>query len=76
MNLLLVDDEMLALDALEKAVLKVLPNGRINAFNKATQAVDFAKTNKVDIAFLDIDMRIMNGLKWRRHCRKSIRKSI
>lgn len=63
MNLLLVDDEILALEALEKEVLKVLPNGTINAFSKSTQAVEFAKTNKIDIAFLDIDMRVMNGLE-------------
>lgn len=63
MNLLLVDDEILALEALQKAVQKVLPNGTINAFNKSTQAVRFAEANKIDIAFLDIDMRIMNGLE-------------
>lgn len=63
MNLLLVDDEMLALKALEKAVSTVLPNGTINAFSKATEAVEFARNNKIDIAFLDIDMRIMNGLE-------------
>lgn len=62
MNLLLVDDEVLALEALKKAVSKVLPNARINAFTRATQAVEFAEENKPDIAFLDIDMRILNGL--------------
>ena len=63
MNLLLVDDEILALKALEKVVSTVLPNGIINAFSKATQAVEFAKNNKIDIAFLDINMRIMDGLE-------------
>lgn len=63
MNLLLVDDEILALDALEKAVRKVLPGETISTFNKATQAMEFAKGNRIDIAFLDIDMRILNGLK-------------
>lgn len=63
MNLLLVDDENLALEALRNVVRKVLPNATINAFHKATQAVEFAKDNRVDIAFLDIDMRIMNGLE-------------
>lgn len=63
MNLLLVDDEKLALDALKNIVGKVLPNATINAFQKAAQAVEFAKENRIDIAFLDIDMRIMNGLE-------------
>lgn len=63
MNLLLVDDEKLALEALKTIVGKVLPNAAINAFQKAAQAVEFAKENRIDIAFLDIDMRIMNGLE-------------
>lgn len=63
MNLLLVDDEMLALEALKTVVTNVLPNGTINAFNKASQAIEFAKSNKIDIALLDIDMRLVNGLE-------------
>lgn len=63
MNLLLVDDEMLALEALKTVVTNVLPNETINTFNKASQAIDFAKSNKIDIALLDIDMRLMNGLE-------------
>lgn len=63
MNLLLVDDELLALEALKNAVQNVLPYGTINAFNKSSHAVRFAEENKIDIAFLDIDMRIMNGLE-------------
>ena len=63
MNLLLVDDEKLALEALKNIVEKVLQNVTINTFLKATQAVEFAKENRIDIAFLDIDMRIMNGLE-------------
>lgn len=63
MKLLLVDDEILALDALKSAVSNVLPEAVLYTFSKAEPAVEFAKTNKIDIAFLDIDMRIMNGLE-------------
>lgn len=63
MNLLLVDDEILALEVLKNIVSKVLPTATINTFGKAKQAIEFAKDNKIDIAFLDIDMRIINGLE-------------
>lgn len=63
MDLLLVDDERLALEALKKAVASVLPHGAIHAYNKASEAIEYGRNNKIDIAFLDIDMRVMNGLE-------------
>lgn len=63
MNLLLVDDEILALEALKKVVSCVLPNESMNTFTKATEAMDYAKTGNIDIAFLDINMRIIDGLE-------------
>lgn len=63
MNLLLVDDEYLALEALKKMVSRVLSEEVINAYTKASEAMEYAKSNKVDIAFLDINMRMINGLQ-------------
>lgn len=63
MNLLLVDDEKLALEALKNIIGRVIPTAEIHAFGKAKQALEFAQDNKIDIAFLDIDMPIMNGLE-------------
>lgn len=63
MNLLLVDDEKLALEALNKAVLGVLPESNIHSFQKARLALEYAKENKIDIAFLDIDMPVISGLE-------------
>lgn len=63
MNLLLVDDEKLALEALEKAVLGVLPESEVHPFQKARMALEYAEDNKIDIAFLDIDMPVISGLE-------------
>ena len=63
MKLLLVDDEKLALETLEEAVLTVLPNAECHAFQKAALALAYAEENKIDIAFLDIDMPVINGLE-------------
>lgn len=63
MNLLLVDDEKLALEALKKAVFGVLPESDVHPFQKARLALEYAKENKIDIAFLDIDMPVINGLE-------------
>ena len=57
MNLLLIDDEPLLLMQLEGAVKEVLPDARIHSFVKAREGLEYAKTEKPDIAFLDIQMR-------------------
>ena len=62
MNILLVDDEIPALCELRDAVTSVLPNARIYDFSKAQKAMDFSETTPVDIAFLDINMRFMDGI--------------
>lgn len=62
MNLLLIDDEPLLLMQLERAVKEVLPDARIHSFVKAREGLEYAKTEKPDIAFLDIQMRGIDGL--------------
>lgn len=70
MNLLLVDDEKLALEALKKAVESAIPGAAVHDFQKPVPAIEYAKTTKIDIAFLDIDMRLMNGLETAKELRK------
>ena len=57
-----VDDEALMLGALVAAV-EVSPDIRsVSKFSDSEEALEFVKTNAVDIAFLDINMRGMGGL--------------
>ena len=57
-----VDDEILMLGALVKAVDASPDIRAVNKFSDCDEALDFVKKNPVDIAFLDINMRGMGGL--------------
>ena len=57
-----VDDEALMLGALVKAVSASPDIKEVTKFSDCELALDFVKNNRVDIAFLDINMRGMGGL--------------
>ena len=57
-----VDDEILMLGALVKAVDASPDIREVNKFSDCDEALDFVKKNPVDIAFLDINMRGLGGL--------------
>ena len=57
-----VDDEILMLGALVKAVSASPDIREVNKFSDCEEALDFVKKHPVDVAFLDINMRGMGGL--------------
>ena len=57
-----VDDEALMLGALVSAIEASPDIMYVHKFSDCDEALDFAKANSVDIAFLDINMRGMGGL--------------
>lgn len=61
MNVLLADDELFALEMLEEAVAEALPDANRVSFSKAAPALAYARENPVDMAFLDIHMRLTSG---------------
>lgn len=63
MKIIAVDDEENALDALSGAIIKASPDTELNSFRKVSEALDFVKQNGCDVAFLDIEMRVMNGIE-------------
>lgn len=63
MNIIAVDDEKLALETLIDSILKVMPMSTVHGFRKPEEALEFARENSCDIAFLDIKMRGMTGLE-------------
>jgi two-component SAPR family response regulator len=67
MNILAVDDEQFALKDLQSAIMEVLPGVTLSCFDTATDAVEYAKTAQIDVAFLDINMGGMNGLQLAKH---------
>ena len=57
-----VDDEPLMLGALTKAVKASSDITAVASFTSCDEALDFVKSNVVDVAFLDINMRGIGGL--------------
>ena len=57
-----VDDEILMLGALVKAITASPDIREVSKFSNCEKALEFVKENNVDVAFLDINMRGMGGL--------------
>ena len=62
MRVIAVDDEILMLGALVKAISASPDISEVAKFSDCEEALNFVKTNLIDIAFLDINMRGMGGL--------------
>lgn len=62
MKVLAVDNEKMQLKMLERAIREAVPDVELTAFNIPMQALEWAKENTIDVAFLDIEMPVMNGV--------------
>lgn len=62
MNIIAVDDEKPSLFLVERAIRKAVPACSFACFLSAADALFYAEKTTVDVAFLDIHMRTMNGL--------------
>jgi len=63
MNILAIDDNVLALEELISSIKEACPNDNVQSFSKPSELLAFAKDNICDIAFLDIEMWGMNGIE-------------
>lgn len=63
MLITVIDDEPLALKATAAAVREAIPSAEIVTFQKCSEFLEFAVSNTVDVAFLDINMRGVTGLE-------------
>lgn len=70
MRILLVDDEKLQLLRLENACKKVLPNAEFLAYTNPLKAFEENQNQKIDIAFLDIEMPKINGIQLAKKLKK------
>ncbi len=62
-NVILVDDRKLILTGGLPVLEKVMPNAAVTGFTEAPDAIEYAKKNRVALAFLDIELREMTGLE-------------
>ena len=63
MRIMAVDDEILALEDFEDTCRDLGISDEIVKFNNPLDALGFVATNKVDIAFLDIEMPVVKGIE-------------
>lgn len=70
MNIILVDDEQYALNSLQKNLKELEISGNIKVFDRSLYALEFAKKNKVDVAFLDISMPEITGIELAKQLKK------
>lgn len=63
MNVVVVDDERIVLAAETAAVKRALPDAEVYSFQNPKEALDFVEANKVDLAFLDINIKGIMGLE-------------
>ena len=62
-NVILVDDRKLILQGGLPVLEEVMPNATVTGFTEAEEAIEYAKANRVALAFLDIELREMTGLE-------------
>lgn len=59
---ILVDDERIILTGGMPVIQEVISNASVYGFTKPSEAIAFAQKNRVDLAFLDIEMGRVSGL--------------
>lgn len=62
MKILLVDDEDLQLLRLKNVCMKLMPNDELLCYSNPKLAYEETANEKIDIAFLDIEMPVINGI--------------
>ena len=62
MKIVAVDDEKIALQGLISSIQKAAPNAEVYGFRYASEAITYMEEVKFDVAFLDIEMRGMDGV--------------
>ena len=59
---IIVDDEKITLSGALSVLEKAMPSALVVGFTKPSEAIAFAKSCRVSLAFLDIEIGNVNGL--------------
>lgn len=70
MRIIAVDDEELAVDNIMTLLKEVEPDAELVGFTEPEEAFDYLSQNKIEIAFLDIEMGEYSGLALADKCRE------
>ena len=61
-NIIMLDNESIILSGGLPVIEEVFPDANITGFTKPSEAIEFARSNPVSLAFLDIEMGPVSGL--------------
>lgn len=61
-NVILVDDRKLFISNTIPVLETVMPNAAITGFTRPSEVIEYAKANRIALAFLDIELGKTNGL--------------
>ena len=59
----MVDDETILLAGEIPIISEAMPNATITGFSKPSEAIEYARSNSISIAFLDIEIGKTSGLE-------------
>ena len=59
---IIIDDNKIILTGGTPVIEKALPNATVVGFTKPSEAIQYAKENRVVLAFLDIELGLTNGI--------------
>jgi transcriptional regulator with XRE-family HTH domain len=62
-EVIIVDDEKILLQGVIPILEETIPDANITGFTKASEVIDYAKKNVVNIAFLDIELGQTSGIE-------------
>ena len=62
-NVIMVDDRKIVLSGALPVLEEVMPNATVTGFTRPSEAIEYAKANRVALAFLDIEMGKVSGLE-------------
>lgn len=61
-DIIIVDDEKIPLSGATAIIAQAIPNANITSFDKVSEAMEYASTHKIALAFLDIELGTTNGI--------------
>ena len=70
MKVIIVDDEKHAINTLKRNLIGLVAEENIETFDRSIYALEYVKTNDVDVAFLDIEMPEIKGIELAKEMKK------
>ena len=70
-TIIAIEDEPLILKGVTHILAESFPMANITGFSRASEALDFAKQNRIDVALIDIELRDSSGLTLARNLKSS-----